>query len=247
MNAAHLADLPIRPEYLSALEDTLEDLSRAGAWLDSEARVAIAEVTRSALADPEPLAPWEAPSRVPGKLEKLTRRSLLPLAADTAYRIARYPSTLTGHWYTQATSQDDRFTDAHYIELVTVVVRVAAADQFCHASGIEPFAFPEPGDGEPTRHRPALARIDRHWVPTLSPKDASEEYPWLYPGKGAPNVLRALSLVPEAYAELRDFQSSGYVAREFLLNPGANEDRPLNRAQIELVATSTSAQNECFY
>ena len=242
-----LENRPIRPAYVAALEETLLALSCPGTWLDSETRIAVAEVARNALIDEPPLAPWEEPSRTGGKLDALTQLSVPTVAVDAAYRIARHPSTLTKGWYAQITSREANFSDAHYVELVTIVARVAAADRFCRAAGLSLFPFPKPREGAPSGQRPACAKLDRHWVPTIHPKDAADEFAWLYPGKGAPNVLRALTLVPDAYAELRRFQSAGYVASEFVLDVSKNEDRPLTRAQIELIAASTSAHNECFY
>ena len=76
----------------------------------------------------------------------------------------------------------------------------------------------------------------------LEPEDAD-----IYgmPGGRAPNVIRALSLVP---AEVRSWQALGgaqYLSPERMMS--METGRALDRAQIELVAGRVSALNECFY
>jgi alkylhydroperoxidase family enzyme len=68
----------------------------------------------------------------------------------------------------------------------------------------------------------------------------------LYPGK-APNVLRAMSLVPDAVRRMQDLSSAQYIPLDQLANPSADPGRALSRAQIELIAGRVSALNECFY
>jgi hypothetical protein len=91
-----------------------------------------------------------------------------------------------------------------------------------------------------------MASVDRHWVATISPAEAPPELDWLYPSLGAPNVLRALSLVPDQLRQLRPLQSAGYVPGEHLMDVTWSRGG-LDRRQIELVAARTSQNNDCFY
>ena len=241
-------DLPVRDDYRTALLGTIDAIADAGAWLDGATRVAIARIARFAFSDPDPLAPWVQLSTDPERLRHATDHPVSAVIADATYRVARHASTVTAEWYEHTVNRDPDFGDDHYVELVSIVVRVTAADRFCRAAGVALVDLPTPRPGEPSRVRPSGARVDRHWVPTVAPKDASPDLAWMYPGKAAPNVLRALSLVPGAYRELMAFQRAGYVPSEALMDLEAPlAERALSRPQIELLAARTSAANDCFY
>lgn len=236
------AQVPVSAELTAAQQQAWHDLSGPGTWWTGVERVAIAEVARAALADPDPLPPWVAPSSVEGRVDA---DGPIPMAAvDAAHRIAAAPGTLTRDWYQAIV--DRGLSPGHYVELVTVVVRVAAVDTFARMAGFSPPPFEPPRPGVPDAALPEAARVDRHWVPTIRPDEAPPELDWLYGDEGAPNVLRALSAVPDQMRELRPLQAAGYVPGEHLMD--VTWDRGgLDRRQIELVAAKTSAVSECFY
>jgi hypothetical protein len=60
-----------------------------------------------------------------------------------------------------------------------------------------------------------------------------------------PNVMRAMSLVPEEVRGLLDLGEAHYLSTERMMDLRAG--RALDRAQMELVAGRVSALNECFY
>jgi hypothetical protein len=60
-----------------------------------------------------------------------------------------------------------------------------------------------------------------------------------------PNIMRALSLVPDHVRVLQSESESHYVPMSELTNPAVGRD--LDRPQMELVAARVSALNECFY
>lgn len=237
-------DAPVRvsEELEQAQRQAWTDLAGPGTWWSGAERLAIAEVARAALADPDPLPPWVEPSSVDGRLG--ADGPIPPVAVDATYRIARAPGTLTEDWYRGLLERG--LGEGRYVELVTVVVRVAAVDTFARVAGLAPPPFEPVRPGEPDRHLPDTARVDRHWVPTIRPDEAVGELDWLYDGGGAPNVLRALSVVPDQLRQLRPLQAAGYVPGPHLMD--VTWDRGgLDRRQIELVAAATSAVNECFY
>lgn len=66
------------------------------------------------------------------------------------------------------------------------------------------------------------------------------------PGKGA-NVIRALSLVPDAVRDWLSLAAAQYIAVSDMGNFGTHENRAIDRMQMELVAGRVSAINQCFY
>ena len=61
------------------------------------------------------------------------------------------------------------------------------------------------------------------------------------------NVLRALTLVPDAMREWRDLADVQYLSFTGMQNFFQDEARSINRMQMELVAGRVSSVNECFY
>ena len=62
------APTPVPAELREAQAQAWTELAAAGSWWTGSQRIAIAEVARDALADSEPLAPWTAPSTIPGRI-----------------------------------------------------------------------------------------------------------------------------------------------------------------------------------
>ena len=62
-----------------------------------------------------------------------------------------------------------------------------------------------------------------------------------------PNVGRGLSLVPDAVRSARDLMLAHYMKYEQVVTDWEPRDRPISRSQMELVASRTSAKNDCFY
>ncbi|MBL4681837.1 MAG: hypothetical protein JKY88_14080 [Pseudomonadales bacterium] len=61
------------------------------------------------------------------------------------------------------------------------------------------------------------------------------------------NVLRALSLVPDGLRDWRRLGAAQYLSFEGMANFVGQDDRAINRMQMELVAGRVSSYNECFY
>ena len=62
-------------------------------------------------------------------------------------------------------------SDAHYIELLGVVVHVCSVDEFHRALLLQLEPLPEPIIGEPTWIRPSGAKQHGSWPPTIRPDD----------------------------------------------------------------------------
>jgi hypothetical protein len=113
----------------------------------------------------------------------------------------------------------------------------------CRALGITDFPLLEPLAGEPSHYRPEGLEEGIAWVPLLPPERASRLEADLYDGmRLVPNIVRALSSVPDHVRVLRRWSDAHYVS---LTDLGAR--RAIDRQQIELVAARVSALNQCFY
>ncbi len=129
---------------------------------------------------------------------------------------------------------------------MSVTTLLAGVDALARALGMPPVPLPDPRPGEPTRHRPACAKPGTAWVAMIAPEDASGPEADVYAGAAfVPNILRAMSLVPDAVRTHRQLSDALYIPLGEMLNPNAG--REIDRLQIELVAARVSALNECFY
>src|SRR5207244_248074 len=109
-----------------------------------------------------------------------------------------------------------------------------------------PLPLPTPLAGEPSRHRPAGAQDGGAWVPIIDPADASGPEADLYGGGDfVPNIVRAMSLVPDEVRVLRRSTDAHYVPVAQIPDPTYH--RALARPQMELIAARVSALNQCFY
>jgi hypothetical protein len=61
------------------------------------------------------------------------------------------------------------------------------------------------------------------------------------------NVIRAMSLIPDAVRQLAAQSTVQYVDLPNVRNFASSGQLSLSRPQIELVAARTSAINDCFY
>jgi hypothetical protein len=234
--------LPIPDAMRAAHRGAWERLASPGAWWTGAEKVAIAAEARAArtcaLCSERKAA--LSPNAVAGEH---AASALLPAAAvEAAHRIASDPGRLSRGWYEKTLASG--LSDAHYVELLGVVVVVANLDALHRGLGVAPEPLPEPRAGEPSRARPPAVQGEP-WVPWLQ-LDTPEARD-LYEGRPrVPNVARALSLVPDAVRQLNELSVVHYLPIDDVMNPKARMPH-LSRAQMELVAGRVSARNECFY
>ena len=81
-------------------------------------------------------------------------------------------------------------------------------------------------------------------IPSGAATGAEQDLYGDIPGR-APNVIRALSLVPDALRTLKDLGAAHYMTPAQMID--LTHGRSIDRAQIELVAGRVSALRECFY
>jgi hypothetical protein len=152
--------------------------------------------------------------------------SLPAQVRETVRVLGAVPSTTTQPWVGDAVAA---MGEPAYVELVGIVARVVAVDTFTRLLGVDPEPFPQalPGQPEPSVRR---GRRGKAWV-------AMTDVPV------PPNVL---SVVPLAQAETNATGAALYMTSAQMQDPDTMIDG-LHRTQMEIVATSLSHANECFY
>ena len=212
-----------------------ERLSAPGEWWSGAERISIAAETRRAAALIDGLPdPGPGPTNLP------------EAAVYTVQTLIGDLPNLTREWYEQTVSAPG-MSDAHYIELLGVVVQVWAIDEIHRALSLPLEPLPEPQAGAPTQRRPAGAADHGSWTPVVMPPDLDPEDADIYGGRPrTANVISALSLVPENVRWLNELRAAQYMSWEQTMHfdPAS---RALSQPQFELLAARTSALNECFY
>lgn len=166
---------------------------------------------------------------------------------DVAHRIAADAARLSRRWYDEVTAE--LLTPAQLVEVIAVVANVTAVDTLAAGVGAERPAVPDAKRGEPTGEQPDGAEVRHSWVPTVPLERATGKVARSLRQSGAviasdqpgdyrpSNVVFALTLVPDEQVAWRRMSATLYRNVEFALSD----------AQRELVATTTSSFNDCFY
>jgi hypothetical protein len=239
------APYPIRPDIAEAYRSFWQKLSQAGSWWTGEERVAIAQESRNALTCSYCAARKDAlsPYNFPGEHEHGGR--LPERAVDAVHRIVTDQSRITSA-YIEDNAVNGLSKEA-YVELVGIVVATFSVDEFNRALGIPVESLPEAQPGQPDQYRPAHLSEDIGFVPTIPPDGTLGNEADLWPSGFTANVLRALTLVPDALRDWKALSSAQYLPMEKMPSFFADDTRSINRLQMELVAGRVSAVNECFY
>ena len=212
-----------------AQQRAIAAIGRAGDWMNAAERVDVWRQVRAAADDPLDAARRAAlsPFAVDGAHE--ASRHLPAAAVEVAHRVASDPGRLTRSW---ADEQIADFGEERYTEIVGVVAMASVVDRFHQALGRPLPALPTPASGEPSRVRPDGVGDVGAWVSQAT-------------GVTRANVSRTLSLVPVTEAPWRRLVDSHYSrGAEFM---EAVWQRPLDRTQVELVASRTTGLAECVY
>lgn len=240
------SDVDIRDDISSAHNHAWQKIAQAGTWYTGKQRIAIAAEVRHAkncgLCAQRKQA--LSPNMVDGEHEQCT--DLDVMAVDAIHRLVTDASRLSAQWLEKTLST--QFTDAHYVELLGVLVAVISIDGFHRAMGLPLEPLPQAQAGDPTKIRPASAKNNGSWVATINPADACDDEADLYGGqKQTGNVIAAMSLVPESVRLLKSLASVHYLKDLEVMNPAANGGRAISRSQMELLAGRVSSINDCFY
>jgi len=238
------AAVPVREDLPAAHRRAWQRLARAGNWWSGAERVAIAAEVRNA---------WQcllcktrkaalSPYTVEGTHNSVSE--LPGSALDVIHRVVTDSGRLTQAWFAK-TMGSHEITDAQYVEIIDVIVTVVSIDSFCRGLGVPLHPLPEPELGLPSYYRPATAQMETAWVPMIPTEQATGPEADLWGAGRVGNVIRALSLVPDAVRQLMDLSNAHYIPRERIMDFAYS--RSLSRAQIELIAGRVSALRGCFY
>ena len=163
---------------------------------------------------------------------------------DAVHRVITDQSRITQVFIDDNTANG--LSEEHYVELVGIAVTVFSIDEFNRALGLPLEPLPEPEAGEPEGYRPAQAEHGTGFVAMIPPDGATGREADLWKDRTA-NVLRALTLVPNAMREWMAVGAEQYLSMKGMTQFGTFPGRALNRMQTELVAGRVSSYNECFY
>ncbi len=235
------AGAEVRGDLQAAHRRVLEQFRRPGSWFRGAERLAIAAEARHALQCGLCRERKDALSPEHVRGAHAAQAALPERLVDVIHRIRTDPGRLSRAWFDAVIAAGT--SEGEYVETVGIVAFTAGLDSLCRALGIPAFPLPAPLPGEPSEHRPQGLSEGIAWVPLLAPEHSSGVDADLYAGLGlVPNIVRALSLVPEHVRTLIHWNAAHYVdLRDF------DSRRAIDRQQIELVAARVSALNQCFY
>ena len=220
-------------------------LARPGNWWNGEQRVAIAAESRNANSCDYCARRKKALSPYNFSGEHNHHGQLPAATIDAIHRIITDQSRITQAWIKDNASQG--FSEEQYVELLGIVVTVFSIDEFNRALDLSPEPLPQPQPGEPDQYRPTEAQHGTGFVAMLPVKGLSPQNADLWPQGRSANVLRAISLVPDAVRGWTTVSEGQYLSFNQIMAPTADTNRALNRMQIETVAGRVSSINECFY
>lgn len=241
------APLPANERVVETLEESWQAVGEPGTWLTGHQRVAAAREARAAgacelcAARADAVSPYAIAGEHPGV------PGLDDALVDAVHRMTTDPGRLSSAWYLGLAQAG--VSDEVLVEVVGVVSTVIAVDTYCRAIGAPLPAVPEPADGSPAPETPSGAAMHSAWVPTVVPEQAEGRVARLYEAAKSndlvPNVFRALTLVPAEAERHRARAVALYPPAADILNPQLAS--ALQRPQIELIAATVSAANDCFY
>lgn len=236
---------PIRADLGGAYQHYWQQLASPGSWFTGLQRVAIAAEVRHALSCPFCKERKGALSPYNFLGQHTCGDTLDERLVDAVHRIITDQSRITQAYIDNNTASG--FSEEQYVELVGIAVTVFSIDEFNRALGLALEALPEPLAGEPTNYRPKLAARGTGFVSMLPAEAATGKEQDLWVAPKSANVLRALSLVPNALREWQAVGAAQYLSVDGMMVLAGDTGRSINRMQIELVAGRVSSYNECFY
>jgi hypothetical protein len=234
----------IRPDIAIAHRTYWQKLAKPGSWFTSAQRIAIAAASREAsdchfcIARKGALSPYAFPG------EHASSVDLSAVVVDAVHRVMTDQTRITQQFIDN--NESDLSVPA-YVELVGVAVAMISIDEFHRGMGLPLEALPEPEPGQPSQYLPTQAEHGTGFVPMIPKDGATGLESDLWSAGRTANIIRALSLVPDAVRDWCQLGDAQYLSFEAMGNFDQPEGRSINRMQIELLAGRVSSINECFY
>lgn len=240
------APVSVRADLVEAHQQIWQKLAEPGTWWTGAERVAIAAEVRKA-GQCQLCAERKAALSASAVHGQHNTNGVLPApVVEMIHKITTDPGRLSKQWYEQLLA--DGLEDTQYIETLGVLIRTLSIDSFCRGIGMPPHPLPTPVAGEPSRRRPLAARVDVAWVPMIPNGEETGPEADIYWGRQAPNVVRAMSLVPdEVRSSIHILLPPQYLDPVNVPDPRVDIGRAISRSQMELLAARVSALNQCFY
>lgn len=235
----------IRDDIKKEFGEFWQRLAQSGSWWTGAERVAIALESRVAVSCSFCHERKQAPSPYNVAGEHDSDSQLDPAAVDAVHRIITDQTRITRSWVESL--PDAGISTEAYVELAGIVVCVFSIDEFHRALDLPLEDMPEAVAGAPSHYRPEQAELGTGFVPMLPREGLAGTEENLWPNGRNANVIRALSLVPDALRDWLALSGAIYLSVEGMANLIGQEDRSINRMQMELIAARVSAINECFY
>jgi len=228
-----------RVDLIEAHADAWNRIGNPGAFWDGRSRVALVRAARDSLACGLCRRRLDAvsPAHVDGMHDG---EQFLPApAVELAHRLTSDPGRLTRRWFEGICAAG--LSHQAYAEAVSVIATSVVIDTLHQSLGLPAPALPEPRAGAPsgvydTGAVDPLAIDQGAWLPMAARSSTAATQTGL---PSAPNIGRAMSLVPDAVTLFfRAFQPHYRLqGLEFAID----------RTEIEFVASRVSALNQCFY
>lgn len=235
----------VRPDIGEAHRRYWSKLASPGSWWSGAERVAIASECRAARTCSFCRERKNALSPYIGDNNHESVSDLPMQAVDAVHRIVTDQTRIARHWIEK--NAESGLSEEAYVELAGVVVAIMSIDEFNRGIGIPFEPLPEPVAGEPDGYRPEHLSRETGFVPMVPAEGAVGNESDLWPPQFSANVLRALSLVPDAVRDWQKLSGAQYLSIEGMANFVGQNDRAIDRAQMEIVAGRVSSYNECFY
>lgn len=235
----------IRQSLADAYRHYWQVLAQPGTWYSGAERVAIAAEVRHALNCPLCVERKAAisPRAVSGKHHCGDVLDLPTI--DAIHRVITDQSRITQSYIDDNVARG--LSEQQYVELVGIAVTVFSIDEFNRALGLASEPLPEPVSGDPSGYSPSKVERSTGFVSMIPANGISGEEADLWENGRSANVLRALTLVPNAVREWMKVADEQYLSLKRMAQFTAFPDRAINRMQMELVAGRVSSINECFY
>jgi hypothetical protein len=240
--------IPVRGDVDRTLRDALDRLSKPGPAWTSPQRIAMAAEVRAARKCELCAERKAAVTPAAVKRSHNATPELPAVIVDALHRIATDPGRLTRSWFDGVL--ESGISDVAFAEAVGVMATVVALDTFALGIASDAPAMKPPAAGEPSGARPTGAEVHSAWIPTVRPElsvgGLAEYYErWTGAALGVAHIGRAISLSPADQIGFFEIGDALYVPVEKLVD--FTWGRAIDRSQIELLAATVSATNECFY
>jgi hypothetical protein len=220
-------DYSVPDNLLDAFNSCWERSAEPGEWWTGKERIAILEEVRKARDEGSSgsISPLSDLSIEPNPI-------ISPLASEIARKVTSSAHEIDDKWAKEAIGL---IGEGKYSELVSLVVNIVPVDIFCLLLGRPVVSLPVPKNGKPGESIPS----------GLS--DGGAFVPWRTENWVGPNVARALSFVPKENTIRMKLVESMYAEGDKFISMIWDDNEPLDRSQVEIIAARTSSINECFY